>query len=213
MINYMQFNSSEMVERELYYLLTAVVVPRPIAWVSTVDANGLPNLAPHSYFSICSNHPPIVQFCSNAQMGSAKDSAANAIATGEFVVNSVTEEFISQMNITAADFPSEENEFTWAEVDSVASTIVRPPRVANVRIALECVVTDNLIVGDANMILGEVKMVHVDSSIWNDGRIDMKKLRPVGRLSGSGYVSFGEYIERKRPSWRGILEARDGADL
>jgi flavin reductase (DIM6/NTAB) family NADH-FMN oxidoreductase RutF len=192
------FDTEQLRGREPYFLLTSLVVPRPIAWVSTLAEDGTANLAPHSYFNIVSSAPPIVHFTSSA----VKDSLRNVRATGEFVVNVVSSDLVEAMNFTATDFPPEEDEFRWAGLEQTPSDRVAPPRVAQARAALECRVHQVLQVGNGHMVFGEVLRFHVDDAVWRDGRVDAEALDPVGRLSGSAYSRQGEVFKIPRRSWR-----------
>lgn len=183
--------------RENYFLLTNLVVPRPIAWVSSLAADGTRNLAPHSYFNIVSTDPPIVHFTSTGR----KDTLTNVERSGEFVVSLVSRDLVEQMNLTAADFPPDEDEFTWAGVTAEPSTSVRPPRVARARAALECRVRTILEMGNGNMVFGDVVTVHLDDRIWAEGRVDVPALQPVGRLGGSAYAPVTEIFKLVRPTW------------
>lgn len=186
-----QFVPEDLAPREAYHLLTSLVVPRPIAWVSTLAEDGARNLAPHSYFNIISSDPPIVHFTSSG----LKDTLRNARATGEFVVNVVSRDVADAMNITAASFAPGEDEFDWAALDAEPSTVVSPPRVAGIKAALECRVREVLSMGNGTMVFGEVVHIHVADDVWRDGRVHPELLRPVGRLSGSDYT-FVEEIHR-----------------
>ena len=170
--------------RARYFLLTSVVVPRPIAWVSTVDRHGTRNLAPYSYFNACSATPPIVHFTSTA----SKDSIANVRDTGEFVVNIVSAELAQAMRTTSAVFPAGEDEFEWADLEATPSLRVRPPRVLGAKVALECRLRQLLEMSEGTIAFGDVLHVHVDRSVWRDGRVDPELLAPVGRLSGLNYT-------------------------
>ena len=183
--------------RETYFLLTNLVVPRPIAWVSSLGPDGVRNLAPHSYFNIASHDPPIIHFTQSGR----KDTLLNVETTGEFVVNVVSADHAEAMNITAADFPPDEDEFAWAGVDAVASSVVAPPRVAGARAAFECRVRTILPMGNGNMVFGDVALVHVDEEIWAGGRIDVAALAPVGRLGGSAYATVDDIYKLARPTW------------
>ena len=194
---FLSLDLADQAPREVYHLLTNVVVPRPIAWVSTVSANGVRNLAPHSYFNIASHDPPIVHFTQTGR----KDTLRNVEASGEFVVNIVSRDLAEAMNITAADFPPAEDEFSWAGLEAAASTLVTPPRVAAARAAMECRVRTILPMGNGNMVFGDVLMVHVDTGIWAHGRIDLAALAPVGRLGGSAYATVTDIFKLARPTW------------
>lgn len=197
---------AELQPRETYLLLTSLVVPRPIAWVSTLSEAGVANLAPHSYYNIISSNPPIVHFTSSG----LKDTLRNVRATGEFVVNVVSQDLIEAMNATAADFPPGEDEAARVGIDTVASDTVRPRRVAAARAALECRLREELVMGNGTMVFGDVLRVHVADEVWSDGRVAMDLLHPVGRLSGSGYTLVDEVVHLPRPSWDALREAPEG---
>lgn len=190
-----EFHPADMDPREVYFLLTAAVVPRPIAWVSTVSASGVRNLAPHSYYNACSTNPPIVHFTQSRD----KDSSRNAAETGEFVVNVVSHELGPPMRITAGEFPPEEDEFVWADLEAADSVVVRPPRVATALIALECRLRQIITMGEGRMVFGDVVHIHVAEQVWRDGRIDFEALRPVGRLGASNYVSVTDVYRLDLP--------------
>jgi flavin reductase (DIM6/NTAB) family NADH-FMN oxidoreductase RutF len=191
------FDPPQLPGRESYFLLTSLVVPRPIAWVSSLAADGTANLAPHSYFNVISADPAIVHFTSTG----VKDTLRNVRATGEFVVNVVSMDLIEEMNLTSADFPPEESEFDWAGLEQAASELVAPPRVARAKASLECRVRDILSMGTGNMVFGDVLRIHVDDDLWVDGRVDPELLQPVGRLAGSAYSMPGEVVRLPRPTF------------
>jgi flavin reductase (DIM6/NTAB) family NADH-FMN oxidoreductase RutF len=184
-------------DRAVYKLLTMLVVPRPIAWVSSVSADGLPNVAPHSYFNIASNAPPVVHFTSAGE----KDTLRNVRATGEFVVNVVSRDLLGQMNLTAADFPAEEDEFGWADLAQAPSSVVSVPRVDAAPAALECTLRDVLEIGNGRMVFGDVVRVHTADELWVDGEISPEHLDPVGRLGGAAYQTLDGVLRLPRPSW------------
>lgn len=192
-----EFDPHDLAPRDTYFLLTSLVVPRPIAWVSTLSAEGVRNLAPHSYFNAISSSPPIVHFTSTG----VKDSLRNVRATGEFVVNVVSRDLLEVMNLTAADFPPGEDEFAWAGLDAAPSQTVAAPRVASARAALECRVREVLSMGNGTMVFGDVLHFHVDDDVWRDGRVAPELLQPVGRLSGAGYAPVDTVLRLPRPRW------------
>ena len=156
------------------------------------------NLAPHSYFNAISSQPLIVHFTSTG----VKDSLVNSRATEEFVVNVVSRDMAEQMNVTAANFPPEEDEFAWAEVESAPSITVKPPRVARARAAFECRVVHIQTLGNGSMVFGEVQLILVDPSVMRDGRVDPELLAPIGRLGGSTYTDVAKGLfDLKRPSF------------
>lgn len=186
----------------MYHLLTSLVVPRPIAWVSTLAADGVRNLAPHSYFNVISSEPPVLHFTSTGE----KDTLRNVRATGEFVVNIVTRDLAEQMNVTAADFPPGEDEFAWAGLESAPSAVVKPPRVALARAALECLVHSELTIGTGTMVFGRVVHVTVETAVFADDRIAPERLQAVGRLAGSSYIHVDQPFRMRRPRWDDVRE-------
>lgn len=161
-----------------YRFLTAVVVPRPIAWVSTRSADGIDNLAPHSFFTVACVRPPILQFTSVGK----KDSLRNAEATGEFVINLAPESLFEQINATGTDFPAEISEFAAVGLTPEPSTKVSPPRVAESPVALECRLHSTVELGDSTVVFGEVVHASVDEAVLVDGHPAMELLRPLSRL-------------------------------
>lgn len=197
------FIPSELEGRQGYFLLTSMVVPRPIAWVSSVAADGRRNLAPHSYFNAISSEPLIVHFTSTG----VKDTLRNVRETGEFVVNVVSRDLVEEMNLTAADFPPEEDEFRWAGLGSAPSEFVTPARVARAKVAIECTVNHIHSLGNGHMVFGDVQCVHVHEDVLTDGRIDPHLLKPVARLGGSLYSdASADIFKLTRPTWEGVKE-------
>ncbi|MDQ3953390.1 MAG: flavin reductase family protein [Actinomycetota bacterium] len=187
--------------REPYFLITSLVVPRPIAWVSSLSAEGVANVAPHSYFNVISSNPWILHFTSTGE----KDTLRNVRATGEFVVNVVTRELVEEMNFTSADFPPGESEFEWARLEAAASVRVAPPRVARARVAFECKLNDVVSKGNGHMVFGDVVLAHVDEELLHEGRVDPHLLRPVGRLGGALYTdASGDVFKLPRPTWEQV---------
>jgi flavin reductase (DIM6/NTAB) family NADH-FMN oxidoreductase RutF len=179
----------------IYPLLNSVVVPRPIAWVSTRSADGVDNLAPHSFFTISSVTPPVVQFTSVG----TKDSLRNAVATGEFVVCVSSEELAEQVNATATDFPAEVSEFDAVGLEREPSRLVAPPRVAASPVALECrLVGTRDFGGGSTVVFGEVVWVAVDERVLRDGRPAVDLLRPVARLGANEWSTIGQVSDRRR---------------
>ena len=184
-----------------YSWLTQVVVPRPIAWVSTTSAAGIDNLAPHSFFTVSSQHPPVVQFTSVGR----KDSLRNIEETGEFVVNVVTEPLALIANETATDYPRDLDEFEEVGVEREPSALVRPPRVAQSPVSLECVAVGFHPFGTSRrastVVFGRVLRIAVSESILADGRVDVRLLQPVARLGGPNWASLGEVLTIRRKKY------------
>ena len=202
-MGYREIVPTELPGREAYHLLTSLVVPRPIAWVSTLSAKGIRNVAPHSYFNAISSSPLIVHFTSTG----TKDSLVNARASGEFVVNIVSRDLAEPMNLTAADFPPDEDEFSWAGLEAAPSRTVTVPRVASAKAAFECKVVHTVDLGNGSMVFGEVLLVVVDESVIKDGRVDPELLAPIGRLGGATYTDAARALfDLKRPRYEDVKQ-------
>jgi flavin reductase (DIM6/NTAB) family NADH-FMN oxidoreductase RutF len=181
----------------------AIVAPRPIGWISTVDAEGRVNLAPYSFFGAFNTNPPIIGFCSEGY----KDSVRNAEASGEFVYNLATRPLAEAMNKTSAPLRQGENEFDFAGLEAAASTLVAPPRVAATPAALECKVLQIVRLNDADgrvlnshLVLGQVIGVHIDPAYLKDGMFDTQAAQPISRCGYRGdYSTIGGMFEMFRP--------------
>jgi flavin reductase (DIM6/NTAB) family NADH-FMN oxidoreductase RutF len=137
-----------------------------------------------------------------------KDSTTNVEATGEFVLNIATQDLLERLNLTAANFPSEEDEFAWAGLSHVASDLVRPPRVGEAPVSFETRLVEVVPVGNCFLVLGEVVRVHVATDVWRDGRVDPQLLRPVLRLAGSMFARLGPTFNLARPTYDDVLGGR-----
>ncbi len=180
---------------DVYPLLTSVVVPRPIAWVTTRSETGVDNLAPHSFFTISSVQPPVVQFTSVG----AKDSLRNAVTTGEFVVSLCPEELVEQVNLTGTDYPADVSEYDAIGLTREPSARVAPPRVAESPVALECrVVGTHDFGGGSTVVFGEVVWITVDERVLRDGRPEITLLKPLARLGANEWSTVGEVSSRRR---------------
>ncbi|MFI6415874.1 flavin reductase family protein [Streptomyces sp. NPDC050842] len=189
----------ELTDRTAFYrLLTATVVPRPIAWVSTSSADGTDNLAPHSFFTIASVTPPVVQFTSVGR----KDSLRNVEETGQFVVNLAPEGLFEQINATATDFPHGVSEFDACGVEREQSLRVKPPRVARSSVALECELHSTVRIGDSTVVFGRVVHAAVDESVMVDGHPEMALMRPLTRLGKNEWGTLGGIKEIARVPYR-----------
>jgi flavin reductase (DIM6/NTAB) family NADH-FMN oxidoreductase RutF len=182
------FDPRELPRREFYQLLNSLVVPRPIAWVSSRSAAGVDNLAPHSFFTVASVEPPIVQFTSVG----VKDSVRNILATGDFVVNFAPEELFAEVNATATDFGPEESEFDRAGLTREPSLTVGSMRVAESPAAIECRLHSTLVMGDCTLVFGEVTHVAVSSAVLEAKHPLIEKLRPLSRLGRDEWATIGE---------------------
>ena len=179
-----------------YRLLTAVVVPRPIAWVSTVSGDGVVNLAPHSFYTVACARPPIVQFSSVGK----KDTLRNVLATGEFVVNLSPAALLEQVNNSAARFDPDTSEVDVLGIRMEPSVTVRPPRVADSPVAIECTVHSTNELGDSTVVLGDVRMICVDDRVLVDGHPDYRRLDPLARLGKDEWALHAEVRSIPRPN-------------
>jgi flavin reductase (DIM6/NTAB) family NADH-FMN oxidoreductase RutF len=195
--------------RQIYKLMVGLIVPRPIALVSTVDRNGAANLAPFSFFNGVGSNPPTVLFCPTFRIPIAgsqearKDTLRNVEETGEFVVNVVSDAIAAQANATSAEVGPEVDEFVLSGLTPVASEVVRAPRVAESPAQMECrllqiVFTGNK-PGSGVLVLGQVVRFHVREDLLDDFRVDPEKLDAVGRMAGNTYARTRERIELIRP--------------
>jgi flavin reductase (DIM6/NTAB) family NADH-FMN oxidoreductase RutF len=173
------FDPAGMSGTRFYALLNSVVVPRPIAWVSSTSPDGVDNLAPHSFFTVASTKPPIVQFTSVGR----KDSLKNIEQTREFVINLTPEALFEHVNATGTNFPAEKSEFDEVGVAREPSRLVRPPRVADSPAVLECELHSTVSFGSSTVVFGRVVWASVDSgAVAEDGLPDLARLRPLSRL-------------------------------
>jgi flavin reductase (DIM6/NTAB) family NADH-FMN oxidoreductase RutF len=180
----------------VYRLLTAVVVPRPIAWVTTLSENGLVNLAPHSFYTVACARPPIVQFSSVGK----KDTLRNVLATGEFVVNLAYAPLLEQVNNSAARFPPDQSEVEQLDIEMEPSLRVAPPRVARSPVAIECTVHSTNELGDSTVVLGDVRLISVAQEVLKDRHPDFTLLDPLARLGKDEWALHSEVVAIPRPA-------------
>jgi len=198
---------SKLPAQEAYRLLVGAIVPRPIAWVSTISAAGITNLAPFSFFNgVCSN-PPAVLFCPVTPADrEAKDTLRNIRETRQFVVNIVTESNVAQANETSAPYPPDVSEFTAVGLTPLPSIVVRPPRVAESPIQFECELMQIVKVGEprpgsGNIVIGRLVYAHIAEEAWDaNHHIDLHKINPVSRLAGNDYAPVRDIFTLKRPT-------------
>ncbi|MFC3478516.1 flavin reductase family protein [Halobacterium litoreum] len=183
-------------ETGMYRTLSGAMVPRPIAWVSSVSEDGHDNLAPFSFSTVAAIDPPTLLF---APTDLEKDTPRNVRETGEFVVNVVTEDVVEAMNETSATCPPDVSEFDHAGVERADSRKIDAPRVAESPVNFECRLADTVEVGSSVLVLGEVVWVHADDDVTTDGKLDTNKLDAVGRMAGSEYAYTRERFSLERP--------------
>lgn len=200
-----RIDPSDVSARRMYRLLIGLVTPRPIAWVATVSPQGIPNLAPFSFFNAVAANPPTLVFSiSNRRDGSHKDTLRNILAIPEFSVSTVSYAQAEQMNQTAAELPYDESEFSHSHIDAIPSERIRPPRVGKAKVSMECVLHQIVPVGEgplaANLVIGRIVLLHLESGVLDpQGDPDPQVLDHIGRMGGDGYCRMGERFSLKRP--------------
>ena len=192
------FDPAAMESGAFYRVLNSVVVPRPIAWVCSRSADGVDNLAPHSFYTVACVDPPVVQFTSVGR----KDSLNNAERTGEFTVNLTPRALFEQINATATDFPPDQSEAEHTGLRLEPSHTVAAMRVAQSPVSIECTLHSTLRLGDSTVVFGRVQHISVWSSAVRDSRPRIEELRPLARLGGNEWSTIGEVLEIRRIPYR-----------
>lgn len=189
----------------IYKLMVGAIVPRPIAFVSTLSSDGIRNLAPFSFFTAISANPPVICFSPMVRSSDShqKDTLHNVQATREFVVNIVSEDFVEKMNICSAEYPPEVDEWLKSGLTPLESDLVKPPRVAESRFHMECKLVEIVDVSakplGGSLVIGEVVRFHVADELFEDYKIDPEKLRAVGRMGGPTYARTTDRFDLERP--------------
>jgi flavin reductase (DIM6/NTAB) family NADH-FMN oxidoreductase RutF len=185
----MDIKLKDLDQKSIYKLMTSSIVPRPIAWVSTVSKEGVYNLAPFSYFAGVSSKPPLIIISiGRKDKYTKKDTLKNIEEVGDFVINIVTKELVDKMNITALPFDEEIDEFERAGLTPAPSTLVKAPRVKESPINIECKKFQIIQIEKMGLVLGEIVNIKVrDDLLTEDGYIDISKINLVGRLGGNEY--------------------------
>jgi flavin reductase (DIM6/NTAB) family NADH-FMN oxidoreductase RutF len=200
----MQFDPNDLDYTAVYKLLTGSVIPRPIGWISTVDENGINNLAPFSYFNAVGEDPPHVMFSTVRGTNSNKDTLNNVLINKQFVVNMVTEALAEQMNTTAQSVTSDIDEFELAGLTPIPSLKIKPMRVKESPITFECEMVHHYFLenhkqGGACIIIGRIVMMHFNDEVVVDNyKINLENYKPIARLAGSNYAKLGELFSIKR---------------
>jgi flavin reductase (DIM6/NTAB) family NADH-FMN oxidoreductase RutF len=195
----MRLDPEEMPANGAYKFLTSAIVPRPIAFVSTESVAGVLNVAPFSYFNVMCDAPPILTVAANLRRGEPKDTLRNVIETGEFVINLVDETMLERAVYASGDWAPEVDEFALAGFTAVPSERVRPPRVGESPVSIECRLEQIVSIGNGNLVLGRMVLAHVRDDLISNGIVDPLKMRPVARLGGDGYTTLGEIRRQPRP--------------
>ena len=200
----LSFDPRNNAERENYKLLIGSIVPRPIAFVTTVAEDGPINGAPFSYFNVVTSNPPMISVSTQRKNGELKDTARNILGNKEFVIHIVDEQNVEQINITAASLPPNESEIEKANLTLVDSEIVSVPGIKEAKVRLECTLEHSVELGEnntigADLLIGKVVRFHIDEKIYEAGRINHETHGAVSRLAGSNYAKIGDVFSIERP--------------
>lgn len=187
-------------ERENYKLLIGSIIPRPIAFVTSLSNAGVLNGAPFSYFNIVSANPPMVSISIQRSGGKQKDTARNILDTKEFVIHIVDEQNVAQINETAASLAPDQSEIELANLSPVPSTVISVPGVKEAKVRMECILEQAIeLGGNTDLIIGRIVRFHIEEAIYEQGKIDPITLAAVSRLAGNDYAKVGDIFTIKRP--------------
>ncbi len=198
-------NPKDQTERNNYKLLTGTIIPRPIAFVTTISSDGVINGAPFSYFNIVSSNPPMLSVSVQRAGGQMKDTARNIYENREFVVHIVDTENVEKINKTAASLPADESELEIAELTPVESEKISVPGIKEAKVRYECKLVQAIPVGGkedvpgADLFIGEVVLFHLDEAIYDNTYINARELDAVSRLAGANYAKIGDIFSIERP--------------
>jgi len=200
----LSIDPASMSERENYKFLIGSIIPRPIAFVTTISNDGVLNGAPFSYFNIVSSNPPMISLSIQRSAGRQKDTARNIIESKQFVIHIVDEQNVEKINKTAASLPPDQSEIELANLTPVESVKISVPGVQEAKIRMECLLEHSLELGGldtpgCDFIIGKVVQFHIENDIYENGRIDPRGLATVSRLAGINYAKIGEIFSIERP--------------
>jgi flavin reductase (DIM6/NTAB) family NADH-FMN oxidoreductase RutF len=195
----MQLDPANLAAEESYRLITGIVVPRPIAWVSTLSSAGIVNLAPFSAFTFVSPKPPMLAISIGRKAGIYKDTAHNILSTEEFVVHIADSPLMNAVHESSAEFPADVSEVEQLKLETLASEKVKPPRIARAPIAMECRFRQCIEFGEtrSRLIVGEVLLFHIRNDLLKNGKIETEALDPIARIAGPNYARLGEIFTLK----------------
>ncbi len=197
----MEIDPKQLTSSQAYDLMISIIVPRPIAFVSTVSPDGIPNAAPFSFFNGISTSPPLVGISIAPRGQEKKGTLVNIEATGEFVVNMVDEELAEGMNRASGAHPPDTNKFEVAHLTPRPSVKIRPPRIGEAPVSLECRLIQMVVLKetDVALVIGRVEYIHLEDHLWADGSIDPGRLKTIGRLGQSNYCTIRQTFSLGRP--------------
>jgi len=187
--------------KELNRLMIGSILPRPIAFVSTLSEDGVLNLAPFSYFNVVSSEPPLlsISILHRPDEPKYKDTIRNVRNNNEFVVHIVSEDILHDVNETSVEIPSNRSELLYTKLSIMESKIVKVPQIKESKVRMECVVEKIVELPSSDLLIGRVVNFNVDKSVYDNGRINLEALNPISRLSGSSYGKVGNIINMERP--------------
>lgn len=194
------FDAQSLTARENYKLLIGSIIPRPIAFVTTLNQDASVNAAPFSFFNIVNNHPPMIAIAVQRAGGKRKDTALNIERTGDFVVHITDEDNVQDINETAAPLAYGDSELSHTELSLLTSTTIKTPGIKDAKMRFECKLSQMILLGDvldgADLIIGEIVTYHIDDSIYEGNfKINPHALQAVSRLAGNDYAKLGEYLQ------------------
>lgn len=201
-----RINAEELTPTENYKLLSGSIIPRPIAFVTTLSSQGVLNAAPFSFFNVVTNDPPLISISVQRDKGARKDTAINAIDYGEFVVHISDDKNIIKINETAKRLPPARSEVEDTGLTPVDSYAIKVPGIVEAKIRMECILESCIPLGGTDgeattdLLIGQVVCYHIEEGVYKSGQIDAKNLAPVARLAGNNYAKLGEFFELVRPT-------------
>lgn len=204
------FASDDLSAAAAYALMVGIVVPRPVAWITTINAASMVNAAPFSCYTFVCNQPPMLAVSVGPRGEALKDTAANIAANREFVVNVATEETLAPMHASSAEYPPHESEVTALGLATLPSSRVAPPRLECSPIAMECRLERRLDLGEtrSGLLIAEILAFHVSEALLDGNRVSVERFRPVARLGGPNYATLGRIITQPRVGDAGPVEQR-----
>ena len=201
----LSIHPNDLSEREDYKFLIGSIVPRPIAFITSINEDGVVNGAPFSFFNVVSSNPPMISVSVQRKKGQMKDTARNITANGEFVVHVVSEEFVHAINQTAANLPPHESEIELANLTLVSSDVVKVHGIKEAKVRFECTLEQKVTLGGdehgpgCDLLIGRVQKYHIEETLYEEGRIDLEQLRAMSRLAGNDYATIGNITTIERP--------------
>lgn len=202
--NLISIDPQQLTERENYKLMIGSIIPRPIAFVTSLTKEGILNGAPFSYFNIVTANPPMISISVQRRDGDRKDTSRNIMEKKEFVVHIVDETNVEQINETAATLSSKESEIEKAKLTEIPSDVIETPGIQEAKVRFECELENIIELGNSDevttdLIIGKIVKMHFDESVYNEGKIVYRELNAVSRLAGSDYAKIGEIFTKTRP--------------